>query len=424
MVTGELERHGHEVVALAGGTASGATALVELLVRQDVHGLVLGVPAGGPLPLLRLLGDPALAAWREAQAVPLVIVLTDEPDGTGDLALLEAGATHVWHVRSTGGAAGAMLMDVALQYAAAALAGEGLEREVSLLRRMLDTARAAFCISDPGLPDDPVVYVNGEFERLTGYRREEVLGRNCRFLQGPGTDRAVVRALGEALREGQPVEVEVLNYRADGRPFWNHLAIDPVHGSDGRVSRFVGVQTDVTQRLAELSTAEAAALEDELTRLPNRRALLEELRQAEARALRHEEPVAVLFIDLDGFKEVNDSHGHAAGDEVLRDVALRLRSSVRSGEFLARVGGDEFVVVLDRADDDAAVAAGRRLLDALEAGGPAGAHPDAAAPRASIGAASGAPPRVTLPELVARADAALYRAKAAGGGVATALPGA
>ncbi len=103
-------------------------------------------------------------------------------------------------------------------------------------------------ITDPGQPDNPIVYASPGFERITGYGAEEVLGRNCRFLQGKDTDPVEVARLREAVRAGEPCTVELLNYRKDGTPFWNELSLSPVRDDGGRLTHFVGVQVDVTAR--------------------------------------------------------------------------------------------------------------------------------------------------------------------------------
>lgn len=123
----------------------------------------------------------------------------------------------------------------------------------------------SFTISDPRRDDDPLAWVNPSFERLTGYPLDEVIGRNCRFLQGPNTDRGSVRRMREALRERRPITEVLLNYRRDGTAFWNQISISPVHDGDGELVNFVGVQNDVTERVvveqerrAALADAEAA----------------------------------------------------------------------------------------------------------------------------------------------------------------------
>lgn len=123
------------------------------------------------------------------------------------------------------------------------------KRAIDALRlrdRALAATTTGVTISDPALPDNPLVYANPAFLQMTGYRAEEVVGRNCRFLQGPGTDPEARQRIGEALREGRPVESVLLNYRKDGTPFWNRLSIAPVRDAAGRITHFVGIQEDVT----------------------------------------------------------------------------------------------------------------------------------------------------------------------------------
>lgn len=114
--------------------------------------------------------------------------------------------------------------------------------------RALDVAAEGICIADARRPGRPLVYVNQGFERLTGYAATEALGKNCRFLQGPGTDPAAVEAIREALALSRPCVVEILNYRRDGAPFWNRLSLTPVRDGSGEVTHFIGLQADVTTR--------------------------------------------------------------------------------------------------------------------------------------------------------------------------------
>ena len=132
------------------------------------------------------------------------------------------------------------------------------EEELRLRDRAMGVAAEGIVISDPGQPDNPLIYVNDGFERLTGYSRQEVLGRNCRFLQGAGTDPAALSHIRECIRERRDCLVELLNYRKDGLPFWNRLSIVPLRNAEGRLTHFVGVQSDITARkLAEERLARA-----------------------------------------------------------------------------------------------------------------------------------------------------------------------
>mgnify|MGYP001038807693 CR=1 FL=1 len=140
------------------------------------------------------------------------------------------------------------------------------------LLRLKDRALAAvaegIAIADARLPDNPLIYVNAGFERLTGYSADEVLGRNCRFLQGPGTDRDTLNQLRAALREQREITVQLLNYRKDGTPFWNRLSITPVRDRSGAVTHFIAVQSDVT---AEKQALDALQKANEQLEAANRR---------------------------------------------------------------------------------------------------------------------------------------------------------
>lgn len=122
------------------------------------------------------------------------------------------------------------------------------EAALSLRDRAMAAIAEGICITDPHQPDNPIVYVNSGFERLTGYAAVEVLGRNCRFLQGPESDPAVIEAIRSAIREKRECTVELRNYRKDGTPFWNRLSLAPVCNAAGEVVNFIGVQADVTER--------------------------------------------------------------------------------------------------------------------------------------------------------------------------------
>ena len=294
----------------------------------------------------------------------------------------------------------------------AALADADLNR---LLRRAVCATGAGVTIADAQEPDQPLVFVNPAFERLSGYSAEQVLGRNCRFLQGEHTDPDAVRVLGEQLRAGRAVTTTLLNRRLDGTSWWNQLSISPVHAPDGRLTHFIGIQNDVTTRVAAERQLTHLATHDALTGALNRAGFYQGLEQLLVRGTRHGMATGLVFLDLDGFKEVNDAAGHAAGDALLADVAERLRGVARPGDLVARLGGDEFAVVLaevrvvGEAAQSALDRAAARIEQAVRTAGTARLPV-----RASIGTALHPRDATDLEGLLSHADRAMYAAKATG----------
>jgi diguanylate cyclase (GGDEF)-like protein/PAS domain S-box-containing protein len=317
-------------------------------------------------------------------------------------------------------------------------------------RRVLDALDVAVCVADAQADDQPLIYVNGAYERLTGYPQAEALGRNARFLQGPGTDADAVGELRRALAAGRPSRVALLNYTRDGEPFWNELSLSPLTREEGEPALVVAVlgaaapaprrparpgfprprlrPRPADRRLrAALQTAEAEIARlswaDPVTGLPNRARLEVRLRAGVSRARREGGGVALLLVDLDNFKLVNDSLGHGAGDRLLYRVAGRLRGVEGRRGLLARHGGDEFLVLLgdlgpspraaERAARAAAAEIAVRLAEPFTVAG-AEFHVEA-----SVGI-SLFPDDADGPEaLLQHADAAMYQSKVRGRAAST-----
>ncbi|WP_205696059.1 SpoIIE family protein phosphatase [Conexibacter sp. SYSU D00693] len=235
----ELARHGHDVTV--------ATSTQELLAGEHAD----------PPPELVAVGwrvgdDPALELVQALRAQtpgdgPVVVVVGEAPE-VDVVAALDAGANDVWGIAP----ADDLPRDVAIRLSLAAhyarLQAEHVRvgGEFALLRRALDLTGTGFILTDPRLEDGPIVYANESFLHMTGYALEEVLGRNCRFLQGPATEPEALDVLRDAVREARAVTVELRNYRKDGTPFHNEVHVSPVRDEHGEVVRFVGVQIDVT----------------------------------------------------------------------------------------------------------------------------------------------------------------------------------
>lgn len=264
-----------------------------------------------------------------------------------------------------------------------------------------------------------IEWANRAFEKLSGLSIQDVRGRRPgTFLQGPETDPVARAAIRQGLATRIPVQTEILNYSADGRPYWISLSISPLFDERDEPYGFVAISNDITerrQRHAELNEAKARiehqANHDALTDLPNRRAF--DIALAARGANPGAAGVTVVRIDLDHFKYVNDTHGHAAGDVVLINVAAILRDETKAADIAARVGGDEFVILMARDHDiEAASQMARRILKRISA--PI-AHAGATlSVGASFGIATTADGQLSVEDVILAADVALYEAKEAG----------
>ncbi|WGS50399.1 EAL domain-containing protein [Paraburkholderia sp. D15] len=226
-----------------------------------------------------------------------------------------------------------------------------------LQSRALDASVNAILITAPSPSGNLIEYVNPAFMRITGYDPAEVIGHDCRVLQRDDRDQEGVALIRQALAANREGSAVVRNYRKDGALFWNQLFIAPVPNQDGVITHHIGVINDVTDLMRYQEQLEYQANYDSLTRLPNRNLLRDRLQHALIVAHRHHKGVAVVFIDLDGFKNVNDSLGHSVGDRLLSVVAERLARCTRTSDTVARHGGDEFVIVMtDTVDEQSLIA--------------------------------------------------------------------
>lgn len=243
------------------------------------------------------------------------------------------------------------------------------QAQLQLLQRSVDVSVNGVVIADAQQPGYPLVYVNDRFEQMTGYSRAEILGQNCQFLQGRDTNQASVQRIRDALHLQQELRIEILNYRKNGEPFWNELKISPVGDQHGVITHFIGIQNDVTDLVNNQRQLSYQASHDLLTGLPNRESMEQALADYVQQAMRQTQPdglLAVLFIDLDGFKPINDSLGLEIGDSILIEVAKRLRTCFRGSQMATRFGGDEFVaVVADCADQQALLAQVNHVLKTI-----------------------------------------------------------
>jgi diguanylate cyclase (GGDEF)-like protein/PAS domain S-box-containing protein len=195
--------------------------------------------------------------------------------------------------------------------------------------------------------DGVILRVNRAFTENSGYTAEEVIGRTPNAFQSGRHDAAFYAAMWETVHRTGAWQGEIWDRRKNGEIYPKWLTVSAVKGIDGAVTHYVGTEIDLSQRKAAEDQLQKLAFYDSLTQLPNRRLMLDRLGQALASSARQQRYGAVLMIDLDNFKKLNDTQGHEVGDRLLIDVARRIQSSVRPGDTVARLGGDEFVVILE-----------------------------------------------------------------------------
>jgi len=289
------------------------------------------------------------------------------------------------------------------------------EREEHLHR--LRQSAAVFDSSAEGViitdPHERIVAVNPAFTAITGYREDEVLGGTPRMLSSGSQDRSFYQAMWQELRDSGVWKGEVWNRRKSGEVYPEYLTISAVHDATGTLTNYVAVFADISEVKRSQQELDFLANHDPLTELPNRRLFNDRLDHALARVARDDEALAVLFLDLDEFKNVNDSLGHPVGDQLLQQVAQRLLGRVRQTDTLARIGGDEFLLLLEAiGGPEEAELVTRDILDAFQA------PFHLAGQEISLGASMGIsvyPEDGTDTEtLVKNADAALFRAKGEG----------
>ncbi|WP_413166764.1 EAL domain-containing protein [Capilliphycus salinus ALCB114379] len=541
----ELLPHGHALLLKAGvGWSSGLVGYARISAGSQSHA---GYTLAQKQPVVvedlrvetRFTGEPMLHNHRIVSGMSVIIGEEDQPYGvlsvytstqrtftTDDLNFAQAIANII----------------------ATAIARKQSTDSLYLMERAINASSNGIIITDATEADNPIIYVNAGFERITGYSREEVIEQNCRFLQGPQTDSSQVERLRTAILQGRECRVVIQNYRRDGSLFWNDLQVAPVFNDRGHLTHFIGVQNDITERyeaqeevrqtrnflqtmidhlpvavfvkqtspdedfgrfrlwnkaceqlfgLSEdrvlgktvydvfppsqaecFDQQDRAVLEtgrvldipeeqvetptvgrrilhtvkvplrdrnddteylicigeditqrkqaeeqlrhhafyDTLTDLPNRALFLDRLAQVLKRVQQgFGKWFAVLFLDLDNFKRVNDSLGHEIGDQLLIAIARRLEGCLRPGDTLARLGGDEFTILLEPVGG---------VTDAIEVARlvhqqlilPFNLKGNEVFTNASIGIALSGASCERPEDLLRNADLAMYRAKEMGKG--------
>ena len=288
------------------------------------------------------------------------------------------------------------------------------EEELAVLAVAFETQEAVI-ITDARAT---ILRVNEAFERITGYAADEMIGKNPALLGSGRHDAEFYRGMWQALQQQGKWAGEVWNRRKGGELYPEWLTIAAVRDRQGVLTHYVGTFSDISSRKQAEEEIRQLALYDPLTRLPNRRLLRDRLMLAFNTSMRSRNHGAVIFIDLDNFKNINDTKGHEVGDQLLVEVARRLAGSVRESDTVARVGGDEFVLVLTDLDIAAEVAAtqvervAEKILTSLRQAYDLGGFEYVCS--ASLGISLFINHEMGVDELFRRADTAMYRAKASG----------
>ena len=295
------------------------------------------------------------------------------------------------------------------------------QEQLLLLQTSIARLNDIVLITDAGPLDPPgprIVFVNDAFERLTGYSSHEVLGQTPRMLQGRRTQRPELERIRTALEAAQPVRAELINYKKDGTPFWLELDIVPVNYFSRGLTHWVAIARDITQRKVSEDEIEHLAFYDALTQLPNRQLLMDRLERAVQNDASQPRTGALMFIDLDHFKVLNDTLGHSRGDMLLQQVAARLANCMRLSDTVARLGGDEFVVMIEDLRETVDYATrqlrqvGEKILATLSEPYDLAGHQHHGT--CSIGITVFTEKDNVVGDLLKQADLAMYQAKASG----------
>lgn len=297
-----------------------------------------------------------------------------------------------------------------VEYSIDITARKHAEEELRLLQRALEFSANGVVITDAAAR---IVYVNPAFTRLTGYTPQESLGQNPRIIKSGKHSAEFYAEMWKVLLNGEVWHGELINRKKDGSLYWERQTIAPIKDGRGRISHYVAIKEDITNRKNAEQEMERLASTDHLTGLANRRHFFHHA-EAFFDFSRHPSAnLSALMVDIDHFKTINDRYGHAVGDEVLCEIAKRLQQNLRPNDLIGRYGGEEFSIILPRTDCHTAQSIAERLRLAVGSQ-PVSTSRGAIPVTASFGIACLDTTTLSLDELLNRADQALYAAKNSG----------
>ncbi len=241
-----------------------------------------------------------------------------------------------------------------------------MELPDAIFKQALDNALDIIIITnvnqkDPG--DNTIVYVNDAFVRHFGYSKEEIIGQSPRLLQGEETDMEARNRIRDALREGQSVQSEIINYDKQGNKYWIDLKMVPLFDNNGTVSHFLFIERDLSQRKKREKKLYQEATIDGLTQIYNRHHTHQLGHKVVEHANRYKGRLSAILFDIDHFKRVNDSYGHPIGDKVLEKLADTVNQQVRKADIFGRIGGEEFLILLPKISINNALAFANRIRE-------------------------------------------------------------
>lgn len=282
-----------------------------------------------------------------------------------------------------------------------------MEQELRILYQASEQSPASIVITDV---HGNIQYVNAKFEAISGYKREEVIGKNPRILKSGYTSPEEYKKLWQTITSGKEWRGEFHNKRKNGELYWERALISPIFNSAGVITNYVAIKEDITEQKKQEIILKYQAIYDNLTKIPNRNYALQKIGEILEEAREKKSSVGLLFIDLDHFKEVNDTFGHDYGDELLIQATERMKKALRSTDLIARMGGDEFFVAIPMVTNPLQLQIiAEKIISVLSE--PFEILKKKVNISASIGIAIFPQDGEDLKQLIRRADLAMYQAK-------------